>query len=49
MVDKSVLDIFVGECKNNNGILNEIFLSTIFIGKVYYTIIREITNSKLET
>ena len=46
---KAVVDIFVGECKNNNGILNDIFLSIFFIGKGYYLIIREITNSKLET
>ena len=48
MVDKSVLDIFVGEYKNNNGILNDIFLSTIFIGYTYYAEIREITIPKTE-
>jgi hypothetical protein len=46
---KSILEIFVGKCKNNNGTLNDIFLSIFFIGKGYYTKIREITNSKLET
>ena len=45
MVDKSVLDIFVGEYKNNNGILNDIFISTIFIGYTYYAEIRELTIS----
>ena len=45
---KAVVDIFVGECKNNNEILIDMFLSTIFIGYKYYTEIREITIPKVE-
>ena len=45
---KAVADKFAGRGKNNNGILNEIFLSTIFIGKGYYVENREIPISKLK-
>jgi len=44
----AVPDIFAGKCKNNNGTLNDIFLSILFIGKGYYTEIREITIPKVE-
>ena len=33
---KAVVDIFAGECKNNNEILIDMFLSTIFIGYKNY-------------
>ena len=45
---KAVRDIFAGKCKNNNGILNDIFLSIIFTGSEYYIEITELTIPKLE-
>ena len=45
---KAVVDIFAGKCKNNNGILNDIFLSIFFIGKGYYIEIRKITIPKVK-
>ena len=45
---KAVVDIFAGECKNNNEILIDMFLSTIFIGCTYYAEIRELTIPKTE-
>ena len=40
---KAVADIFAGKGKNNRGILIDMFLSTIFIGREYYAEIRKLT------
>ncbi len=45
---KAVVDIFAGECKNNNEILIDMFLSIFFIGKGYYAENRRITIPKTE-
>jgi hypothetical protein len=48
VIIKAVLDILVGKCKNNNEILDDMLLSTIFIGISFYEEIRVIPIPKRE-